>query len=208
MPDYKNGKIYTIRCRDDPTLIYVGSTTQQLSQRWTDHKQNANNPKIHDYTMKVYECMRNNNFESFYIELYEDYPCDNKEQLNRREGQIIRELGTLNSRIEGRTLQEYREDNKDNKNKYMREYHYKHQERRNKYNKEYHEKNKDRYKEKGKEYREKNAEKIKEKKQLTFVCECGCSLTIEAKYRHIKTKKHLNIMEAKKAQQDTVEINI
>jgi hypothetical protein len=73
--------------------------------------------------------------------------------------------------------------------------------------KEYHENNKDRCKEKAKEYREKNAEKIKEKKQLTFVCECGCSLTIEAKYRHIKTKKHLNLMEAKNAQQDTVEIN-
>ncbi len=38
MPDYKNGNIYTIRCKDDPTLIYVGSTTQQLSQRWHENK--------------------------------------------------------------------------------------------------------------------------------------------------------------------------
>ena len=42
MPDYKNGKIYTIRCRDDESLVYVGSTTQQISQRWQDHKSDCN----------------------------------------------------------------------------------------------------------------------------------------------------------------------
>ncbi len=30
MPDYKQGKIYTIRCKTDETLIYVGCTTQSL----------------------------------------------------------------------------------------------------------------------------------------------------------------------------------
>ena len=34
MPDkYKNGKIYTIRCKKDDTLIYVGSTTQPLFKK-------------------------------------------------------------------------------------------------------------------------------------------------------------------------------
>ena len=27
MPDYQNGRIYTIRCRTDNSLIYVDSTT-------------------------------------------------------------------------------------------------------------------------------------------------------------------------------------
>ena len=27
MQDYQNGRIYTIRCRTDNSLIYVGSTT-------------------------------------------------------------------------------------------------------------------------------------------------------------------------------------
>ena len=31
---YNNGKIYTIRCRDDNNLIYVGSTVQPLYKRW------------------------------------------------------------------------------------------------------------------------------------------------------------------------------
>ncbi len=30
MPDYKQGKIHTIRCKTDDTLIYIGCTTQSL----------------------------------------------------------------------------------------------------------------------------------------------------------------------------------
>ena len=48
------------------------------------------------------------------MELYEEYPCDNVEQLRRREGEIIRELKpVLNKQIAGRTEKEWREDNKE-----------------------------------------------------------------------------------------------
>jgi hypothetical protein len=33
MPDYKQGKIYTVRCKTDETLIYVGCTTQSLDDK-------------------------------------------------------------------------------------------------------------------------------------------------------------------------------
>ena len=33
MPDYKQGKIYTIRCKTDDTLIHIGCTTQSLCER-------------------------------------------------------------------------------------------------------------------------------------------------------------------------------
>ena len=45
--------------------------------------------------------------EHFYIELVEDCPCINKEHLNKREGELIRELGTLNKRVEQRTYNEW-----------------------------------------------------------------------------------------------------
>jgi hypothetical protein len=35
---YKNGKIYTIRNRNDDTLIYVGSTVLPLYKRFSNHK--------------------------------------------------------------------------------------------------------------------------------------------------------------------------
>ena len=36
--NYKNGKIYTVRCKNDNSLIYVGSTIQPLFKRWTNIK--------------------------------------------------------------------------------------------------------------------------------------------------------------------------
>ncbi len=108
---YKNGKIYTIRCKNDDSLIYVGSTVQPLFKRWYTHKNNLNNEKCNNFLL--YKKMRETNIEDWYIELYEEFSCENKEQLNKREGQIIREIGTLNKQIAGRTSKEYIEDNKD-----------------------------------------------------------------------------------------------
>jgi lysine/ornithine N-monooxygenase len=110
---YKNGKIYTIRCKNDDTLLYVGSTVQPLFKRWHQHKKNSINEKSIKYNYPLYKKIRETNIEDWYIELYEEFSCENKEQLNKREGQIIREIGTLNKRIEGRTPKEYRDSNKE-----------------------------------------------------------------------------------------------
>ena len=90
MPDYSKGKIYTIRCRNDPKLIYVGSTTQSLSKRWWNHKsawKSGNHLPFH----KLIE-----DINDWYIELYEECPCKNNDELTRREGQIMRDIATLN----------------------------------------------------------------------------------------------------------------
>ena len=41
MPDYSKGKIYTIICRNDPSLIYVGSTIQSLAKRLGGHRKDS-----------------------------------------------------------------------------------------------------------------------------------------------------------------------
>ena len=41
MPDYSKGKIYTIRCINDPSFIYVGSTIQSLAKRFGGHKKDS-----------------------------------------------------------------------------------------------------------------------------------------------------------------------
>ena len=46
---YKNGKIYTIRCKNDDSLIYVGSTVQPLFKRWFEHKSRVINEKSKQY---------------------------------------------------------------------------------------------------------------------------------------------------------------
>ena len=41
MPNYQNGKIYTIRCYTDISLIYVGSTIKKLCDRMSNHRFNS-----------------------------------------------------------------------------------------------------------------------------------------------------------------------
>ena len=66
MPDYQNGKIYSIRCYNNPSLIYIGSTCQKLSRRFTDHKKDfKRKPNV-----LIYKTMNENGgFENFYIEI-------------------------------------------------------------------------------------------------------------------------------------------
>jgi hypothetical protein len=120
MPDYKNGKIYSIRCFDDPPLIYVGSTSQTLSQRWTDHKKIINNSKKNHICL--YQKINELGVDKYYIELYEECPSENKAQLHKREGEIMRLIGTLNHRIAGRTKKENYQENQEHHLKKQKEY--------------------------------------------------------------------------------------
>ena len=115
MPDYSKGKIYTLRCRTDDALLYVGSTIQHLCDRQASHKRSSKAEKCKKCLL--YRTI-NNDWDNWYIKLYEEYPCDNREQLCKREGEVIRLIGTLNSRIEGRTNKEWYNDNKEKKKKY------------------------------------------------------------------------------------------
>lgn len=113
MPNYANGKIYQIISPNYP-LPYIGSTTQPLCKRMAEHRKPSHLPK----------CSSRILIEAgdAYIELIENYPCENKEQLNRREGMIIRERECVNYRIAGRTTGEYAKDNPESVKKYKQKY--------------------------------------------------------------------------------------
>ena len=101
---YQRGKVYTIRCRYDDSLIYVGSTIDKLAKRMARHRL--------DKKCSLYKLV-DGDWNNWYIELYEDFPCDNKEQLEKREGEVIREIATINQVVAGRTKKEYYEENRD-----------------------------------------------------------------------------------------------
>ena len=105
MPDYKNGKIYKLWSPEGDD-IYIGSTTQDLSRRKAKHKTDNCRAKI---LFEKYTDIR--------IELLEEYPCDNKEQLAKKEGEYIRNNNCVNRCIAGRTnkeqKKEWRENNKE-----------------------------------------------------------------------------------------------
>ena len=195
---YKRGKIYTIRSHKTP-LVYVGSTIEPLlSNRLSKHKGHykryKNGSKKYCASFDILEID-----EDCYIELYEDYPCENRRLLRRREGQVIRELDCVNKVVAGRTRKEHYDENKDRLlavSKKWRdnnpEYHKQHGK---KYNKQYYQDNKEKLKENSHQYYANNKEKIKARDSRKCQCECGGKYTHQHKARHMKSKKHRQYME-------------
>lgn len=181
MPDYSKGKIYTIRCLTDDNLIYVGSTIQPLYKRWNEHKCRSKT----DINKLLYSFI-GDDWGNWYIELYELYPCNTKEELDRKEGEIIRLIGFLNVVVAGRTQKEYYKENKDDILVYHKTYHQINKEKINNYSKEWHNKNKEQQREYQREYRKNNKEKI--------TCECGCAISKINLVTHRKTQNHINLI--------------
>ncbi len=128
---YNNGKIYTIRYRDDNNLIYVGSTVQPLYKRWNQHKRRYKKEKYNNTLL--YIKMNEMGIEKFYIELYEMYKCNTKEELKKHEGEVIRQIATLNMRVEGRTRKEYYNDNIEIISEHQKQYRNKNKEKYKQY---------------------------------------------------------------------------
>ena len=153
-----------------------------LSKRMAEHRYASYTNNI----KKLYSCV-NGNWDDWYIELYEVYPCENKEQLNKREGEIIREIGTLNGQIAGRTRKEWRNENPDKMKLANQKCHQKHREERLEVSRQYNIDNNEKRKEYKKKYREEHKEKI--------TCEvCGSIFIFINLNRHNKSKRHIKAL--------------
>ena len=154
MPNFANGKIYKLWSPQGDD-IYIGSTVSSLAKRKGQHKSKYNNG-INVSSKILFE-----KYDDVRIELIEEFPCENKMELNKREGYYIRTLECVNKRIAGRTQKEYDKESLEKK----REYRENNREKIKEKKKEYCENNKDEIKEQSKKYRENNKEKIKERNQ-------------------------------------------
>ena len=171
-PRYKRGKVYCVRCRYDDDLCYVGSTIDTLPKRMSRHRKDEN--------CSLYQYVNKNDDEwcNWYIELYEYYPCNNKPELDKREGQITRQIGNINKVIAGRTQKEHYHDNRD---KLLEQ------------QKQYHEDNREKISEQKKQYYYDNHEKILEQQKQKITCDhCGCIVRYNGLPRHKRTQKCIN----------------
>jgi hypothetical protein len=112
MNKYQDGKIYLIYSKKYP-LIYYGSTTRTLEDRLKEHERDCElflNEKG-KYTSS-FEIIKLGNYD---ILLIEDFPCNSKKDLLRREGEYIKQNFCLcvNKKIAGRTNEEYVNDNRE-----------------------------------------------------------------------------------------------
>ena len=163
---YQNGKIYAVK-NDITDEVYIGSTLVSLSRRMVQHRSDA---KKYPDKMPLTRKMNGIGIEHFYIELVEDYPCKNKEHLNKREGGLIRELATINRRVEQRTPTEIAEQ--------RREYRDKHHDYFLECRREWAEKNREKLREQSRAQKAKDKDKIYERdkawKSTKIECPCGC----------------------------------
>lgn len=194
MPNYANGKIYTIRCRSDDTLIYVGSTTQELSQRLAKHRSDCKKGRC----CSLYNKIINSNWDDWYIELYEVCSSNSKEELGKKEGEVIRQIGTINKNIAGRTNKEWYKDNADKIKEIRKEYREDNADKIKENKKEYSKKNAEKIKEYKKNWREDNAEKIKERRKEKVCCDiCGAFSRKGDLAKHQRTKKCMDVASKK-----------
>jgi group I intron endonuclease len=185
--DFGKGKIYKIT-NDYNDEVYIGSTCDLLTKRFSNHKHSLNNTKKKN--RPLYKLINEIGFERFRIELIEEYPCQDKYELRQREGHFIRELGTLNKMIAGRSEKQYQTENKETIQEYKKEYAKENEEQIQKYKKDHYEANKNKISNKSKDYYEDNKHKIHEK----ITCECGCSTSKCHLLRHKKSFKHQELM--------------
>ena len=173
---YNNSFIYTIRS-PHTNKFYIGSTTQSLCRRFANHKSDYNtyvnnNLKSCITSFKIIE------LGDSYIELLERFDCEDKNELEKREGELIRLHKDLciNKQIPGRTGEQYRLDNaeqikqrnkqytRDNADK-KKQYYVDNIDRIKQRNKQYHFDNTDN----AKQYYLNNADKIKQSKKQYYI---------------------------------------
>ena len=213
MTKYQQGKIYCIKS-PHTSNIYIGSTIQPLSYRMSLHNYHYRKHTKGEYSnLSSFDIIK---FGDAYIELIENFPCANKEELEKREGEIIRESpNSINNNIAGRTKQQYYEDNKESILERHKQYYEDNKESIREHSKQYYEDNKESIREYAKQYYEvklyyqKNKIKFKnnlkqwiEKNKAIRVCICGKSYNYghkQTRENHYKTQKHTSyVLEVRK----------
>lgn len=166
MVNYQNGKIYKLVPKDpiigDENIMYIGSTAEKyLSMRLSKHvatyRQYQKNKGNYVTSYKLFEKY---GIENIVILLIETFPCNNKDELHKRERHYIENNVCTNKSIPTQTDAEYRL------------------------------KNRETLLQKQKEYVMQNKEKIRKNEQEIMQCECGITFTKQHKSRHLKTENH------------------
>ena len=196
--NYQNGKIYKIVC-NITNKIYVGSTCKprlcdRLGQHRAMYKRYLSGISESRYTS--FDILKGGDYSIVLLELC---PCESKEELLKKEREYIEKLDCVNKFIPGRTMQEWMNDNKEKIKEKNKVYWENNKEKLSEKYKVYRKNNKEKLSEKNKEYlkeyRVNNKEKIKEKAKEKIKCVCGVEIVRSTIKRHVRTKKHLKLME-------------
>lgn len=176
MNKYEKAKIYRLVC-NITGLNYYGSTVQQLHQRKSGHKTSFNR----GCNLTSSKIIEGGNYD---IILVEEFPCENKNQLEARERYYIDNNECINKNIPTRTNKEYYKDNKNVISERHKKYNEENEEKVQKLKSDYYKKNKEAliiihkeyrnnhkllFNNYSKKYREANKELIKQKDRERYL---------------------------------------
>ncbi len=153
MNPYQEAKIYQIISPSNPELVYYGSTTQTLKQRFYRHK------KDNSYSSK--EIMQ---YADTIIELVEHFPCETKKELLERERWYIENNPCVNMLRPIVTKEEEKEKTKE----WFKKNYEEHKEEIKQKVKEYQVTHKEVIAERRKKYYEEHKEEINAKKKELY----------------------------------------
>jgi predicted GIY-YIG superfamily endonuclease len=99
--DFKNTIIYVIRCLNDESLLYVGSTTNFIHRK-AEHKHRCNLLET-----KLYKTIKDNGgWENFVMVEHSKFPCENKQEAHKEEERVRLELKSKLNTIRAFTTKE------------------------------------------------------------------------------------------------------
>ena len=106
MASYQNAVVYAIRSHQTDKF-YIGSTKSPMYKRMSNHRGRYKR-WCKDNTCTYISSFEILKYDDAYIELLEECPCENVQQLRKKEGEHIRlhRDVCVNVKIAGRTLQE------------------------------------------------------------------------------------------------------
>ena len=169
---YCKGNIYQIIYNEDINVRYIGSTFKKLKYRFSDHKGKYKDyleGKIHRSSTSLYKYFDKYGVDNFSIVPIKSYLVFREHKFDWKHLRVYEQLWISklkcindNNAFQIRNL------------KYINI-----------------QGNKKQISIKGKIYREKNKQKIKEKRSRKGVCECGQTINLDHKSRHIRTDKHI-----------------
>ena len=196
---YEKAKVYKIWSTQGDK-IYVGSTCKEyLSQRMIAHRKSYKQWKSTSQKFVTsYLIFDEYGLNNCFIELLEAKICSSKDDLRQLEGKYIRELVCVNKRIAGRSKNEWKEDNPE----YQQEYYEINKDKK----KEFYSDNKETILNHRKQYYDENKEKIIEQHLQKFTCECGSTLRLSDKSRHLKSMKHCKFIESQNIKPEVDEV--
>lgn len=178
MVNFTSSKIYKIIDNTNGN-IYIGSTTNTLSRRLSEHKSHYKQYlEGKRRNCKSYDILANGDYDIILLEKCEN--ITSKDELHARERHYIDTLECVNKNIPGRTKKEYYQNNKEEIKEKVKEYYEDNREKIKQYQKEY-----------IKEWYEMNKEQLKQYASEKLLCpHCLCEFSRGNKTHHQRSKKH------------------